>query len=104
MANVRQAHSAGVRIVAGTDSGDSYVFPGFAIHDELSELVRAALTPTDALRSANIDPARFSGKARDDGSIEAGKVAHMVLLDANPITDIRNTDKIAGLFECLRVL
>jgi hypothetical protein len=98
MDNVRQAHSAGVRIVAGTDSGDTYVFPGFAIHDELAELVRAGLTPTDALRSATIDAARFSGKARDYGSIEAGKVADMVLLEANPLTDIRNTGRIAGLF------
>jgi hypothetical protein len=98
MDNVRQAHEAGVRIVAGTDAGDTYVFPGFAIHDELAELVRAGLTPTDALRSATIDAARFSGKAREYGSIEGGKVADMILLDANPLTDIRSTNKIAGLF------
>ena len=96
--NVRQAHDAGVRIVAGTDSGDTYVFPGFAIHEELAELVRAGLAPADALRSATIDAARFSGKAREYGSIEAGKVADMILLDANPLTDIRSTRKIAGLF------
>jgi hypothetical protein len=96
--NVRQAHAAGVRIVAGTDSGDTYVFPGFAIHDELAELVRAGLTPADALRSATIDAARFSGQARDHGSIEAGKVADMVLLEANPLADIGNTARIAGLF------
>jgi hypothetical protein len=98
MDNVRQAHNAGVRIVAGTDSGDTYVFPGFAIHEELAELVRAGLAPTDALRSATIDAARFSGKAREYGSIEAGKVADMILLNANPLTDIRSTGKIAGLF------
>jgi hypothetical protein len=98
MDNVRQAHDAGVRIVAGTDAGDTYVFPGFAIHDELVELVRAGLTPADALRSATIDAARFSGQARDYGSIEAGKVADMILLDANPLADIRGTREIAGLF------
>jgi hypothetical protein len=98
MDNVRQAHAVGVRIVAGTDSGDTYVFPGFAIHDELAELVRAGLPPTDALRSATIDAARFSGKAREYGSIEAGKVADMILLDANPLADIRSTGRIAGLF------
>jgi hypothetical protein len=98
MNNVRQAHAVGVRIVAGTDAGDSYVFPGFAIHDELAELVRAGLTPADALRSATIDAARFSGKAQDFGSIETGKAADMLLLDASPLTDIRNTGKIAGLF------
>jgi hypothetical protein len=98
MENVRQAHAAGVRIVAGTDSGDTYVFPGFAIHDELVELVRAGLTPADALRSATIDAARFGGKERDYGSIEVGKVADMVLLNADPLAEIRNTGKIAGLF------
>lgn len=95
--NVRDAHAAGVRIVAGTDAGDTYVFPGFSIHDELAELVRAGLTPADTLRSATIDAATFSGKASLYGSIEVGKVADMILLDANPLTDIRNTGKIAGL-------
>jgi imidazolonepropionase-like amidohydrolase len=98
MDTVRQAHAAGVRFAAGTDAGDTYVFPGFAIHDELAELVRAGLSPADALRSATIDAARFSGKDRDFGSIEVGKVADMVLLDADPLTDIRGTGKIAGLF------
>jgi hypothetical protein len=98
MDTLRQAHDAGVRIVAGTDAGDTYVFPGFAIHDELAELVRAGLTPADALRSATIDAARFSGQERDYGSIEVGKVADMILLDANPLTDIRSTGRIAGLF------
>ncbi len=98
MDNVRQAHEAGVRIVAGTDAGDTYVFPGFAIHEELAELVRAGLAPSDALRSATIDAARFSGKAREYGSIEVGKVADMILLDANPLIDIRSTERIAGLF------
>jgi len=98
MDNVHKAHKAGVRIVAGTDSGDTYVFPGFAIHDELAELVRTGLAPIDALRSATIDAARFSGKAQEYGSIEVGKVADMVLLDANPLADIRSTQQIAGLF------
>lgn len=70
MDKVRQAHEAGVQIVAGTDAGDTYVFPGFAIHDELAELVRAGLSPSDALRSATIVAARFTGQARDYGSIE----------------------------------
>ncbi|MGH8076619.1 MAG: amidohydrolase family protein [Lysobacter sp.] len=96
--NVRQAHAAGVRIVAGTDAGDTNVFPGFAIHDELAEFVRAGLTPADALRSATIDAARFSGQTQDYGSIEVGKVADMILLDADPLADIRNTGKISGLF------
>lgn len=98
MDTVRRAHEAGVRIVAGTDAGDTYVFPGFAIHDELAELVRAGLSPTDALRSATIDAARFSGQDHAFGSIDAGKVADVVLLDGNPLADIRNIGRIAGLF------
>lgn len=86
MDNVRQVHAVGVRIVTGTDSGDTYAFSGFAIHDELAELVRAGLTPIDALRSATIDAARFSGKTDDYGSIDVGKVADMILLDANTTT------------------
>ena len=95
---LRQAHAAGVRILAGTDGGDTYVFPGFGIHDELAELVRAGLAPSAALRSATIDAARFSGKAKDYGSIEAGKVGDMILLEADPLTDIRNTARVAGVF------
>lgn len=98
MQNVRDAHRAGVQIVAGTDAGDSYVFPGFAIHDELAEMVRAGLSPADALRSATIDAARFGGNEAEYGSIEVGKVADLLVLDANPLVDIRNTTRIAGLF------
>jgi hypothetical protein len=98
MDNVRQAHAAGVRIVAGTDAGDSYVFPGLGIHDELAELVRAGLSPADALRTATIEAARFTGQQRDHGSLEAGKMADMLLLDADPLADIANTGRIAGLF------
>jgi hypothetical protein len=102
--NVRQAHRAGVRFVAGTDSGDTYVFPGFSIHDELAEMVHAGFTPAQALRSATLDAARFSGQERDFGSIEVGKVADMVLLEANPLADIRSTSRIAGLFFNARYL
>lgn len=96
--SVRNAHDAGVRIVAGTDSGDTYVFPGFAIHDELRELVASGLSPLDALQTATIDAARFAGKESDYGSIAVGKVADMILLDENPLTDVGNAEKISGLF------
>ena len=96
--HVGQAHTAGIRILAGTDAGDTYVFPGFSIHDELVELVSAGLTPADALRSATIDAALFSGKETDFGSIDVGKVADMILLNADPLADIRNTQQIGGLF------
>jgi imidazolonepropionase-like amidohydrolase len=96
--HVGQAHMVGVKILAGTDAGDTYVFPGFSIHDELVELVSAGLTPADALRSATVDAALFSGQENDFGSIDTGKVADMILLNADPLADIHNTRNIAGLF------
>jgi len=96
--NVRQAYLAGVNLLAGTDAGDTYVFPGFSIHDELSELVRAGLAPAEALRIATIDAAVFSGRQKEFGSVEAGKVADMILLNANPLLDITHTQEIEALF------
>ncbi len=91
------AHQAGVNILLGTDSGDSYIFPGFAVHDELLELVKAGLTPAQALRSATWNSAAFLGQAGEFGSVQAGKKADIVLLDADPLGDIMNTRKIAGV-------
>jgi len=96
--HVGQAHASGVKILLGTDVFDSYVFPGFSVHDELVELVAAGLSPSDALRTATIDAAIFSGVQDKFGSITAGKTADMILLDANPLLDISNTQQINGLF------
>lgn len=98
MRTVGQAHAAGVGILAGTDAGDTYVFPGFGMHDELGELVRSGLSPADALRSATIRPAQFTGMAGDFGSVEVGKAADLILLEADPLADIGNTRRIAALF------
>ena len=98
LAQVGEAHSAGVKMLLGTDAGDSYVFPGFDVHDELVELVRAGLSPAEALRSGTIDAAIFSGLEDDFGSIEVGKTGDLILLDANPLEDVRHTQRIAGLF------
>jgi imidazolonepropionase-like amidohydrolase len=96
--HVGRAHAAGVKILAGTDAGDSYVFPGFGIHDELVEFVAAGLTPAEAIRSATLDAAVFAGLDRDFGSVEAGKVGDLLLLDANPLEDVRHTRRIEGVF------
>ncbi|WP_137870408.1 amidohydrolase family protein [Sphingopyxis sp. 2PD] len=98
MTNVAQAHDARVKILVGTDSGDSYIFPGFAVHEEMAELVKAGISPQDVLRMATIDAAAFSGADRKFGSIEEGKAADMMLLAANPYDDIRNTQKITAIF------
>ena len=85
---------AGVRLIAGTDTANPYVFPGFSLPDELALLVQAGLTPAEALRTATINPARYFDMEKSLGTVEKGKIADLVLLDANPLTDINNTRKI----------
>jgi hypothetical protein len=94
---VKKLQSAGVGILAGTDELNPYCFPGFSLHDELSLLVDAGLTPLESLQTATINPARYCAKADRQGTIEAGKDADLVLLDANPLTDIRATTKIRAV-------
>ncbi|MEP5762985.1 MAG: amidohydrolase family protein [Halieaceae bacterium] len=83
------AHAAGVTILAGTDAPDSFVFPGSSLHDELDHLVAAGLSPLEALRAATVEPARFLGLEGKAGSIQVGARADMVLLQENPLDDIR---------------
>jgi imidazolonepropionase-like amidohydrolase len=91
-----EMHRAGVRLLAGSDSLDRYVFPGNSLHYELRELVAAGLTPQQALQSATENPAEFFGR-KDTGMIAAGRRADMVLLDADPSQEITNTQKISGV-------
>lgn len=95
---VKAFKQAGVPIVAGTDAGISGVVAGFALHDELELLVQAGLTPEEALNAATLLPAQWLGCDKLVGSVEPGKLADLVLLDENPLTDIRNTRKIAAVF------
>lgn len=87
----------GLDFLAGTDVLNPYCFPGFSLHDELALLVRAGLTPMEALQSATLNPARFLGKEKDLGTVEKGKIADLVLLDANPLQDISNTQRLAAV-------
>ena len=91
---VAQMQKVGVKILAGTDAPAPYVFPGSSLHDELQLLVEAGLTPLEALQSATKSPAEFLHTPKDSGTVEKGKLADLVLLDANPLDDIRNTRKI----------
>lgn len=91
-----QAHRAGVPMLAGSDLGNPYVIPGFALHDELGLLVRAGLSPREALASATSLPARFFG-TDSIGRIAPGAVADLVLLDADPLADVRSSARIAGV-------
>lgn len=92
------AHAAGVPVMAGTDANDTMVFPGFSLHDELRHLVTAGLSPMDALRAATSVPARYLGRSDELGGVGTGMLADLVILDANPLEDIGNTARIAGVF------
>ena len=88
----------GVSILAGTDTPNPYVIPGFGLHDELAFLVSAGLSPLKALQTATINPARYFGVEKLMGSVQVGKIADLVLLDANPLIDIHNTTRIDEVF------
>jgi imidazolonepropionase-like amidohydrolase len=95
---VQLLHKAGVPFLAGTDTPPGvYVFPGFSLHEELQRFVAAGFTPLEALQTATLNAARFLGMDEQLGTIEKGKLADLVLLNANPLEDIRNTQKIAAV-------
>jgi imidazolonepropionase-like amidohydrolase len=91
---VGEMNRAGVKLLAGTDTAYGYPVAGFALHDELALFVQAGLTPLEALQTATINPAMFLGLEKSLGTVETGKLADLVLLDANPLNDIGNTKKI----------
>jgi imidazolonepropionase-like amidohydrolase len=103
---VRAMHQAGVPFLAGTDTpGVPYVFPGFSLHEELALLVaEGGFSPLEALQAATRDPARFVGQEKDLGTVEPGKLADLILLDADPLADIHNTTKIAAVVANGRLL
>jgi imidazolonepropionase-like amidohydrolase len=95
---VNTMHHAGIPFLAGTDTPPGvYIFPGFSLHEELQRFVAAGFSPLEALQTATINPAKFLGMEDRLGTVERGKLADMVLLDANPLDNIRNTQKIAGV-------
>jgi hypothetical protein len=84
---------AGVGILAGCDT----MIAGFCVHDELEAMVRGGMTPLAALQTATINPARYFGVEQTLGSVATGKTADLVLLDANPLTDIKNVGRIRAV-------
>ena len=89
---------AGVPMLAGTDTMNPYCFPGFSLHDELALLVESGVTPLGALQMATRNSAIFMNATNRYGSIASGKIADLVLLDADPLQDIHNTTKIRAVF------
>jgi imidazolonepropionase-like amidohydrolase len=97
LALVRAFRRAGVQLLVGSDTPNPFVFPGASVHDELANFVAAGMTPAHALAAATREPARFLGQERSWGTIERGKRADLLLLDANPLVDIAATRRIAGV-------
>jgi imidazolonepropionase-like amidohydrolase len=96
--DLREMREAGVRIMAGSDVAVIAIFPGETLHRELELFVDSlGMTPLEALASATREPAEYLGLADSVGTIEVGKVAELVLLEADPLTDIANTRRIAAV-------
>jgi hypothetical protein len=96
---IRAMRDAHVPLMAGTDTAAGVdVLPGFSLHTELEYLVEAGLSPMEALQTATRNPAEFLGLLSETGTVEENKTANLVLLDANPLEDIRNTRKIRAVF------
>jgi imidazolonepropionase-like amidohydrolase len=102
---VRKLHAAGVPFLAGTDTPAGVdVLPGISLHLELQRFVAAGFTPLEALQTATLNPAKFYNKLNDFGTVQPGRIADLVLLEANPLDDIANTRKIAAVIHDGRYL
>lgn len=87
----------GARFLAGTDTGNPNIYPGFSLHDELQIFVEAGFTELEALQTATINPAIYTGREKELGSVEQGKIADLLILNKNPLESITNTLSIYGL-------
>lgn len=95
---VKAMDESGVKLLAGTDMGaNPLCFPGTGLHSELKELVRAGLTPLEALQTATINPAQFLSMEDRYGSVQEGKIADLVILEKNPLEDISNVQEVRAV-------
>ena len=103
--NLGEMRRAGIALLAGTDVGAPLIVPGFSLHDELAHLVNTAgMTTRQVLEAATIGAARIVGMGDSVGTIDTGKLADLVLLDANPLTDVTNTRRIRAVIANGRLL
>jgi imidazolonepropionase-like amidohydrolase len=94
---VTALHGAGAGLLVGTDTPHPFVMPGFSVHEELSNFVTLGMSPYEALKAATVDAAEFMGVPGYFGVIRPGVRADLILLEANPLDDVRNTSRIAGV-------
>ena len=97
--NLKTLSDAGVKIAFGTDSGIPTRFPGYLEHRELQLMVEAGLTPMQAIVAATSTNAEILGGAKQFGTLQAGKRADFLVLDANPLDDIHNTEKLSAVWQ-----
>ncbi len=92
----KSLHHSGVGLLAGSDSGafNSYVYPGISFHKELQQMVKVGISPLETLKTSAYNGSKFLKKDLDYGNVSLGKIADLVVLGGNPLTDIRNTKKI----------
>lgn len=90
-------YNAGVKLMTGSDGPEWYLAPGFTVHDEIETYVKAGLSNFAALQTATINPATYLGIDKRKGTIEVGKEADFVLLEKNPLEDIKNTRTIKAV-------
>lgn len=103
-AQIPREQAAGVQLLAGTDLTVPFTYAGFSVHEEMALFVKAGLTPLQALQTATTHPVEFLGLQKTMGSVTAGKLAELVVLDDNPLADIHNTEKIAAVVTHGRIL
>jgi len=101
---IREAHRSGVKIALGTDAGFLFNFPGYSSHLEMELLAKAGLSPMEVIVSATRKGAEMLGADDLFGTIEVGKCADLIILNANPLDDIRNTRTIEGVIKDGRLL
>lgn len=94
---VKLFEKSGVKMMAGDDLGGIWVVPGFGLHQEFDLLAQAGLTPLEILQMTTLNGAKFLGREKTMGSVARGKVADLVLLDANPVADVGNLHRISAV-------
>jgi imidazolonepropionase-like amidohydrolase len=97
LAMTRALHQAGAGILLGTDALNPYQIPGYSAHEEMAYLVRAGLSPYEALRAGTHDAALVLGSLDEFGTVSEGKRADLLQVDANPLDDVTNAGKIRGV-------
>lgn len=96
---VKEMFDRGVRLLTGTDTPVQFIYPGLGLHEELEFLVQCGIPELDVLKMATVNAAQCLGTEKDSGTIEIGKIADLLILDANPLEDIHNTTRIAGVMK-----